>query len=117
MRERKMQRQSWDLQSMQEAVDAVHSGHLTPSAASKQYNIPRTTLRRQLQFETVEKGMDRKQDISPEIEASLVDHILLMESRGFCLAISEVKSVAYKLAFKEGLKLRFSHEKGKAGKT
>ncbi|KAJ8882541.1 hypothetical protein PR048_014352 [Dryococelus australis] len=81
MRDRKTHHQSWDLQSMQAAVDVVRSRHLTPSAASKQYNIPRTTLRRQLQFETVKKGMARKQDIPPEIEASLVDHIFLMESR------------------------------------
>ncbi|KAJ8873276.1 hypothetical protein PR048_026910 [Dryococelus australis] len=75
MRERKTQRQSYDLQSMQAAVDAVRFMHLTPSAASNQYNIPRTTLRCQLQFETVKKGMGRKQDIPAEIEFSLVDHI------------------------------------------
>ncbi|KAJ8876325.1 hypothetical protein PR048_020770 [Dryococelus australis] len=61
--------------------------------------------------------MNRKQDIPPEIEASLVDHIFLMESRGFGLTISEVETVACKLALIEGLKVRFSHEKGKAGKT
>ncbi|KAJ8882261.1 hypothetical protein PR048_018749 [Dryococelus australis] len=115
MRERKRQCQSWGLQSMQAAVDAVRSRHLTTSAGSKQYNIPRTTLRLQLQFETVKKGMGRKQDIPSEIEASLVDHIFLMESRGFGLTISEVETVAYKLALK-GLKVRFSHEKGKTGK-
>ncbi|KAJ8873646.1 hypothetical protein PR048_024468 [Dryococelus australis] len=102
---------------MQAAVDAVSSRHLTPSAASKRYNTPRKTSRRQLQFETVKKGMGKKQDIPPEIEAYLVDHIFLMESRGFGVTISEVETVAHKLALKEGLKARFSHEKGKAGKT
>ncbi|KAJ8892434.1 hypothetical protein PR048_005014 [Dryococelus australis] len=33
--------------------------------------------------------MGRKQDIPPEIEASLVYHIFLMELRGFALTISE----------------------------
>ncbi|KAJ8883286.1 hypothetical protein PR048_015129 [Dryococelus australis] len=117
MSERKTQRKSWDLQSMKAAVDAVRSRHLSPSAASKENNIPGTILRRHLQFETIKKGMGRKQDIPPEIEASLVDHISLMESEGFGLKISEVETVAYKLALKEGLKVRFSHEKGKAGKT
>ncbi|KAJ8882237.1 hypothetical protein PR048_018725 [Dryococelus australis] len=117
MRERKTQCQSWDLLNMQAAVDAVSSRHLTPSAVSNQYNIPRTTLRRQLQFETIKNGMGRKQDIPPEIEASLVDHIFLMESGGFGFTISEVETVAYKFALKEGLKERFSHKKGQAGQT
>ncbi|KAJ8885068.1 hypothetical protein PR048_011264 [Dryococelus australis] len=79
--------------------------------------FPGKTVRRQLQFQTVKKGMGRMQDIPPEIEASLVDHIFLTESRGFGLSISEVETVTYKLALKEGLQVRFSHEKGKAGKT
>ncbi|KAJ8871576.1 hypothetical protein PR048_027902 [Dryococelus australis] len=81
MRERKRERQRWDLQSMQAAVDAVRFRHLTPSAASKQYNIPRTTLRCRLQFETVKKGMGRKQDIPPEIEASLKKILSMKEKR------------------------------------
>ncbi|KAJ8896234.1 hypothetical protein PR048_001577 [Dryococelus australis] len=39
MRERKTQCQSWDLQGMQAAVDAVSSRHLTPSAASKGFDL------------------------------------------------------------------------------
>jgi hypothetical protein len=61
--------------------------------------------------------MGRKQDIPPEIEQELVYHILLMESRGFGLSIDEVETLAYRSATKKGLKVRFSEEKGKTGKT
>jgi hypothetical protein len=61
--------------------------------------------------------MGRKQDIPPEIEQGLVDHILLMESRGFGLSVHEVETPAYRFVIKKGLKVRFSEEKGKAGKT
>ncbi|KAJ8877908.1 hypothetical protein PR048_022367 [Dryococelus australis] len=77
------------------------SGILLLLQHQHQYNIPRTTLKLQLQFETAKKGMGRKQDIPPEKEASLVDHIFLMESRRFDLTVSEVETVAYKLALKK----------------
>ena len=102
---------------MQEAVDSIRSGRLNPSEASKMYGVPRTTLRRQLQNDVVQKKMGRKQDIPPEIEKSLVNHILLMESRGFGLTIREVESLAYKLASKKELNVRFCREKEMAGKT
>ncbi|KAJ8885580.1 hypothetical protein PR048_011778 [Dryococelus australis] len=82
--EENMEHQSWDLQSMQAAVDAVRSRHLTPSTASDKYNIPRTTAVRNRK-----ELNSRKQDIPPEIEAFLVDHIFLMESRAFGMTIRE----------------------------
>jgi hypothetical protein len=110
MRPRTTQRPSWDSKAMQEAVDAVRAGNFTPSATH--FGVPRTTLRTQLRYDALRKGMGRKQDIPPEIEQDLVHHILLMESRGSGLSIDEVETLAYRFATK---KVRVSE--GKAGKT
>jgi transposase-like protein len=75
MRPRTTQRKSWDSKRMQEAVDAVGAAKFTPSSAARHFGVCKTTLRRQLRYDAVPKGIGRKQDIPPEIEQELVDHI------------------------------------------
>jgi hypothetical protein len=58
---------------MQEAVDALGAGKFTASSAAR--SARRTTLSRQLRYDAVPKGMGLKQNIPPETEQELVDHI------------------------------------------
>jgi hypothetical protein len=60
---------------MQEAVDAVGAGKFTPPSGARHFDVGKTTLHRQLRYDAVPKGTGRKQDIPPEIEQELVDHI------------------------------------------
>jgi hypothetical protein len=71
MRPRTTQGQSWDIKRMQEAVDAVGARKFTPSSEARHFGV-RRTLRRQLRYDAVPKGMDRKQDIPPETEQELI---------------------------------------------
>ena len=50
---RKSQQHSWSVESMQEAVNKVKNGEMSKKAASKAYNVPRTTLIRRLADEKI----------------------------------------------------------------
>jgi hypothetical protein len=67
MRPRTTQRQSWDRERTQGAVDAVGAGKITSPSAARHFGVSRTTLRRQMRYDAVCKGMGRKQDIAPEM--------------------------------------------------
>jgi hypothetical protein len=74
MRPSTTQRQSWDSKRMQEAVGAVGAGKFTPSSAARHFGA-RRTLSHQLRYDAVPKGTGRKQNIPPETEQELIDHI------------------------------------------
>jgi hypothetical protein len=75
MRPSTTQRQSWDIKRTQEAVGAVGAGKFTASSAARHFGARRTTLSHQLRYDAVPKGTGRKQNIPPETEQELVDHI------------------------------------------
>ena len=62
----------WTEENMQSALLAVQNG-LTPTAASKQYEIPRSTLRGRLSgANTLKQAASDRQMLSPVQEADLV---------------------------------------------
>ncbi|KAG8236499.1 hypothetical protein J437_LFUL013336 [Ladona fulva] len=89
---RKTDRQKWDINAMELAVEAVLSSKMGFLKASKQFNVPKS-----------------KQ------EEELVSYLKTMESRLFGLTMKYLRSLAYELAEKNGLTYRFNKETCLAG--
>lgn len=68
-------RQCWSIDKMNQAITAVKNGELKVSAAANHYQIPRKTLCRYLQKNTVEKRMGRLPELGLQHEKQLVEHL------------------------------------------
>lgn len=119
---RKTTRQSWNEDSMMRAIEAVKKKEMGWLKASKIFGVPQATLRRRAEggknklFRGCEKGLGRFQTtFSSETEKELLSHLQLLESRGFGLTPTDVRTLAYQLAEKNGLQHRFNNETQKAG--
>ena len=119
---RKSNRQSWDANSMVQAIEAVNKGEMGWLRASKLYNIHQATLRRHAlqknkNLKTGEKRLGRFKPTFPiEIERQLVEHLKMLESRFFGLTRRDVLELAYNLAVKNGFEHHFNNQKKAAGK-
>ena len=107
---RKTTRQSWNEDSMMRAIEAVKKKEMGWLKASKIFGVPQATLRRRAEggknklFRGCEKGLGRFQTtFSSETEKELLSHLQLLESRGFGLTPTDVRTLAYQLAEKNGL--------------
>ena len=115
---RKTSRQSWTSEAMQKAVEAIRAGEMGTLRASKQFNVPRTTLQRCLKSSIVTKmRLGSKLPVfSPETEAELVQHIKDMDSRFFGFTTGALRRVVYQFAEINHLQHPFSREDKSAGK-
>ena len=124
---RKTQRQSWDEDSMRQAVEEVLEGRMGYLKASKEYEVPRTTIEARVKKikqgvlnreDSAKKGLGRHKPVfSPAQEEELVEHILSMESRLFGSTLDALRGLAFELADRNGLPNRFNKDKKKAGKA
>lgn len=124
---RKTERQSWDENSMRQAVEEVLEGRLGYLKASKEYGVPRTTIEARVKKikqgalnreDSAKKGLGRHKPVfSPAQEKELVEYILCMESRLFGLTLDALRSLAFELAQRNGMPNRFNKTKKKAGKA
>ncbi|KAG5862899.1 hypothetical protein JTB14_023050 [Gonioctena quinquepunctata] len=124
--ERKTQRQSWDENSMRLAVEEVLEGRMGYLRASREYEVPRTTI--EVRVEKIKQGVLDREDsaikklrrhkpvFSPAQEKELVEYILCMESRLFA-SILDALGLAFELAERNGLSNRFNKNKKKAGEA
>ncbi|KAG5894424.1 hypothetical protein JTB14_019794 [Gonioctena quinquepunctata] len=83
---RKTQRQSWDENSMRQAVEEVLEGRMGYLKASREYEVPRTTI--EVRVKKIKQGVLNKEDsakkelgrhkpvFSPAQEKELVEYIL-----------------------------------------
>ncbi|XP_039281652.1 uncharacterized protein LOC120350826 [Nilaparvata lugens] len=119
---RKSNRQSWSEESMANAIKAIEEKTMGWLKAAKTFGVPQATLRRRVEggknkiFKGVKKGLGRYQptfDVATEKE--LLEHIKLLESRGFGLSASDVRKLAFQIAEKNGIPNRFNCEKEAAG--
>jgi len=121
---KKTNRQEWSIDAMNRAIQAVVNKEMGFYKASKQLNVPQTTLERHTKkkledqsYEIKKKGGSKFQCVfSEEQENELVDYLLGMEGRLFGLTMKDLRSLAFQLAQRNSLSHRFNSDMTMAGK-
>lgn len=121
---KKTYRSECSADSMEQAIEAVITGEMGYFKASKQFNVPQSTLERHVKkkradenYTVNQKGGSKFQCVfSIEQEEELVDYLLKMESRLFGLTINELRVIAFQLATRNNLSHKFNEDKGMAGR-
>ena len=67
--------------------------------AAKEYNIPRTTLYRNLSQTLSKKLPLGNKPVLKELEADLLKHVLEMESSLFGITVRDLRKLAYQVKF------------------
>lgn len=111
---RKTDRQQWDVDSMELAMQAVISHEMGFLKASQQFNVPKSSLERYVKKKKkyanykIDKSEGKFNKVfTPEQEDELVAYLKSMESRLFGLTMKDLRSLAYQLAEQNGLSHRF----------
>jgi len=106
-------RAQWSEETLKDAIAAVETG-VSLKKASKDFSIPRTTLRNHLklkekggQFSTKKRG--RPTVLSSAQETELVNLILDYEARLFGLTVLDIRRLVYDYCEKNDIKNNFSH--------
>ena len=110
-------RGQYGTEAMQEALLRLHGG-ASLKATSREFRIPRRTLRRHRDGEVESPGfikLGRHSVLSEEHETLLVNHIQLMERALFGLNTIDVRKLAYSLAIDLNIKHPFNNESKIAG--
>jgi transposase-like protein len=120
---KKTNRQSWSTEQMEQAVQAVVSCQLGYAKASRQFNVPQTTLERYVKKRKenpeglILKTMGSKKSVfNPDEEAELVDYLKKMEERLFGLTMTECRKLAFQLAEQNGHEHPFNKNDEAAGR-
>ncbi|XP_055641843.1 uncharacterized protein LOC129778764 [Toxorhynchites rutilus septentrionalis] len=114
---RKSNRQSWTAQQLEQAIKAVKSGSPVKTAA-RTYAIPRSTLIRHLTSPTVSTRLGPLDSVfNSQQEEELVQHLLDLEKRFYGITMSNVRTLAFDLAEKNGLPHPFNKSTKMAGKA
>ena len=110
----------WKENALHLAIKAVQENKMGFRKASKEFNVPKTTLRKHFhdQNKTTKNGrkhIGRTPDLSQVLEKQLTDHVLQMEARFFELTLADLKKLAFEIAKANGLATHFNQEKELAG--
>ncbi|CAK1603400.1 unnamed protein product [Parnassius mnemosyne] len=106
---RKSDRSRYDYDKLTEAVNAVKNGTISAYTASKQYNIPRTTIvnrvydRKGLKSKT----LGRCTALPRDVEETLAENLHVMEKSGFGLTRKEVIELVGQYVVKNNIKTPF----------
>lgn len=120
---RKTERPNWLEENMGLALRDIFDGKKSKNAASKAYNIPKTTLKARMcrirsGSLTIEQASRKKlggpKVLSDRQEKLLVDHIILLESRLFNVKRKDIRCLAYQIT-KTSTSSRFNETKKMAG--
>lgn len=103
------------------AIIAVREKRMGYLAASKRFNVPRSTLFDYVRSnseptEAVKSKLGRKPILPDELEEKLVEYLLMMEKKYFGCTRNDVKRLAYQLAELNNIPNPFSIVKEVAGK-
>lgn len=115
-------RKKWSKVAMQQAIQAVKGKEMGYLKAAQTFTVPRSTLFRLVNkanttpVEATDIKLGRRPVLSKNLEAKLVDYLLLMEKKFFGLTRQDVKTLAYQLAVQNDLPNPFSSEKETAGR-
>ncbi|XP_011860377.1 PREDICTED: tigger transposable element-derived protein 6-like, partial [Vollenhovia emeryi] len=107
---------TWKQEDMNEALQKHRNGEIGFNEACRRFNIPKPTLRRYLKGLNKRTKFGRPNDMSPEMEEILAQHLVNLESCFFGLTATEFRKLAFELAEKFQLPHRFNKEKKIAGK-
>lgn len=121
--QRKTTRQEWSLESMEAAVNAVLEGQMGSLKASRQFNVPQTTVERHVakkranpDYAVVKKLGSITSVFTAEQEAELKDYLTQMEGQFFGLTIKELSELAFQLAERNNMKHPFNAAAKSAGR-
>lgn len=105
----------WTLDSLQAAMNAVTTGTMGVNEAANSFGIPKTTLKRRLKNNNVNKTSRLGPDstLGEEAEEKLCNHIRKLQKFGFSPTRREVREIAFKLAVRLGIRHRFNEDEGK----
>lgn len=116
---RKSTRGQYGNQQLTLALEAVKGG-MPLLRASKEFDIPRRTIRRHRDRLVANPGVSRlgrhRVILTENLEKELNDHIQYMEKSLYGLTTRDVRRLAYELAEAVGLQHPFSHDRKMAGK-
>lgn len=109
------QQKGWSPSKMQEAINAIRSKKMGWKKASKQYNVPKTTLMRLSKMnctpeQAVKVKRGRQTVLSSKLEDELVNYCLAMEASFFGLTRSDLRRMAVQLAENNGLEHPFKND-------
>lgn len=118
---RKCSLKKWSSDNMINAIIAVREKRMGYLAASKRFNVPRSTLFDYVRSnseptEAVKSKLGRKPILPDELEEKLVEYLLMMEKKYFGCTRNDVKRLAYQLAELNNIPNPFSIVKEVAGK-
>ena len=119
---RKSERQSWNSENMEKAIEAHRKGEMGYGKAAVMFGVPRSTLRDRLKGKTKcitgsAKGfVGFKPVFTAEQEKALESYLLHMEEILMGYSRIDVQYLAFQLAVRNGLEHPFNIEETKAGK-
>ncbi|XP_063904724.1 jerky protein homolog-like [Zophobas morio] len=114
----KANRQLWEEKNMAEALRNVREKKMGWQLASKNFNVPATTLRRRFKnnCNSTKRDLGGKRPVfSREMENQFVQHIKDMEAKLFGLTLKDLKKLIFEFASKNNIKKPFNKEKETAG--
>ena len=116
---RTTQRGNWLQENVLKAIDALQAG--TPlSTASKQFQVPRNTLRRHFDNKNLkapgETALGKSTVLGSCVEYDLVQYITGLSNRGFGLTPKDIRSLAYEYVVLNNIPNNFDKENQMAGK-
>lgn len=107
---------TWKQEDMNEALEKHRNGEIGFNEACRRFNIPKPTLRRHLKGLNKTKKFGRPNDMTPEMEEVLAQHLINLDSCFFGLTTTEFRKLAFELAEKFQIPHRFNKDKKIAGK-
>ena len=107
---------------MERALMSFKNGDQGLNETCRVFGIPKPTLKRHLLSNNkfangVKKSVGRQCTLTTDIERELAEHVLLLQNHLFGITRTDVMSLAFQLAERNGLSHAFNKEKGTAGKT
>ncbi|CAK1590196.1 unnamed protein product [Parnassius mnemosyne] len=120
---RTSQQQTWDPVVMEKAIRVVRKEEMGFLTTSKEFKVPRSTLKQRVKginkeaVENIKVLESRRPFFSAEQEEELVQHILGMEKRFYGLTLQDVRRLAYQLAERNNIKHNFNKDTQMAGKA
>ncbi|KAI4469700.1 hypothetical protein MML48_1g00950 [Holotrichia oblita] len=110
----------WTQEQLELAIQAVSEKRLGLNAASRQYEVPKATIKRHAHEKNQRsktKALGRMPVFSATMEKELAEHILQFEERMFGLTITDVRRLAFDVAEKHAVEHNFNRDKRMAGKA
>jgi hypothetical protein len=115
---RKSNRASYSEEVLQRALEDVRSGRLSKLAASRQYGIPRSTIRKRLKSNDQPKSLGRfRLTFSENQENELLNYVKKMDNMFHGLTMCNLRKIAFDYAQVKNISNRFNQEAQLAGKV